>query len=41
LAAAGEVTAARYAWPRIASQVLDAYERAARGAATTARRGFG
>jgi phosphatidylinositol alpha-mannosyltransferase len=41
LAANGAVTAARYAWPRIASQVLDAYERAATNAATTARRGFG
>lgn len=42
LAAAGEITAARYTWPRIASSILDAYERAASNAATiTTRRGFG
>ena len=41
LAASGQVTAARYDWQRIAGQVLDAYDRAARNAATTARRGFG
>ncbi len=42
LAAAGEITAARYTWPRIASSILDAYERAASNAAIiTTRRGFG
>lgn len=40
LAAAGEQTAARYDWPNVAGMVLDAYDRAAASAATTARRGF-
>jgi phosphatidylinositol alpha-mannosyltransferase len=39
--AAGRVTAARYAWPRIAGRVLDAYDRAAASAiAGSGRRGF-
>ena len=38
---AGTVTAARYAWPRIAGRVLDVYEQAATGAASASwRRGF-
>jgi phosphatidylinositol alpha-mannosyltransferase len=41
LAASGEVTAARYTWPRIASSVLAAYDRAATTAADAQRRGFG
>ena len=40
LAAAGEQTATRYDWPNVACAVLDAYDRAAASAATTARRGF-
>ncbi|HET7094280.1 MAG TPA: glycosyltransferase family 4 protein [Thermomicrobiales bacterium] len=40
-AAAGVVTAEQYAWPQIARRVLDAYGRAARGAAVAPRqRGF-
>ncbi len=38
---AGRATANRYAWPRIATRVLDAYDRAAAGAAAAPwRRGF-
>ena len=41
LAAVGEITAARYTWPRVAGAVLDAYDRAAANAASNPRRGFG
>jgi len=40
LGAAGPATADRYAWPRIAGRVLEAYDRAAAGAAAAPRRGF-
>ena len=41
LGGAGRVTAARYAWPRIAARVLEVYERAAVNATTAPwRRGF-
>jgi phosphatidylinositol alpha-mannosyltransferase len=41
LGAAGRLSAARYAWPRIAARVLEVYERAAAGAALAPwRRGF-
>ncbi len=41
LGAAGRVTAAHYAWPRIAGRVLEVYERSARAAAAAPwRRGF-
>jgi len=41
LAAAGRVTAERYAWPRVAAQVLDVYDRAAVAAQSAPwRRGF-
>ena len=41
LSGAGRETAASYAWPRIASRVLEVYERSARAAAAAPwRRGF-
>jgi phosphatidylinositol alpha-mannosyltransferase len=38
LGANGQITAAHYAWPKVAARVLDTYERAAAGAANAAWR---